>query len=260
MKSVVAVLVLIPALAHADPVRIATAMDDEPPVAPPGMTPVLEVPSEIDQPVRPLTAIEEQRGVVASNRHFLTGTALTVPEGRVELTGRSAILVNGVGIAAGVTSTTEIWADAYGAEDDFTIYGAGIKQVLGRGRNWQLAATASIHGGSDGGSDERIASVGGLLTACTDNCAIMATAGVLLLMAEDDDAIPVFTGGISIGRATTRLVSEVAFANEGGEGGGVGFLGIRFGSRKVNCDLGLAMPLADGDEGALPMVAVAGRL
>jgi hypothetical protein len=226
------------------------------------MTPVIVQPSEIDQPVRPLTTMENQGSVVAANRNFLTGTAITVPQGRVELTARSAILVNGVGIAAGLTSTTEIWADAYRVAGfdggGASLYGAGLKQVLGRGDSWQLAATASIRGGSDGGDDERLATLGGVLTGCTENCGIMASVGMSVLMLEDEESLPVFTGGVSVGGPTIRLLTELMFVNENGEGDALGFVGLRFGSRKVNCDLGLAKAIEEDD--MLPMIAVAGRI
>ncbi len=264
LAALVVVLAGIPAVGHADSLRVATADYDEPPVVPPGMTPVIVVEPEVDAPPPPVSAIAAQNQIVASQRNFLSGTALTVPAGRVELTAKSAIVVNGVSIAAGLTSTTEVWADIYGVIDEGGgVYGLGLKQVLARGGTWQLAATASVRGGSDGADDEKIGTLGGVFTVCTESCTAMASAGVTVLFTQDDsEALPIYTGGLSIGGATARLLGEVMMASENGQAEGLGFLGVRFGSRKYAVDLGLIKLVGEGDNDLipLPMLSVAGRM
>lgn len=272
-RAFVVALVIAPSLAHADPVRVATAAFDEgvpPPMpapdGPPGLAPVvIVVPPPgvaVDQPpAPPLTTIAAQSAIASSQRNLMTGTALTVPQGRVEIAGRSAIVVNGVSIAGGLTSTTELWADIYGViDEDASVYGAGIKQVLARGSNWQLAATASIRGGSDGGSDEKIGLVGGLLTACTERCTVMATGGVAVLFADSDEAIPYYSAAISVGAPTVRLIGELVSAKDGDEFESLGFLGVRFGSAKYSVDMGLATALQEYDDTVVPMLSIAGRM
>ena len=264
--AIIVAVAAIPAVGHADALRVATAEYDEPPVAPPGMTPVIVLvePVPVDAPPTKST-IQQQSESVGSQRHFLSGTALTVPQGQVELSAKSAILVNGMSIAAGLTSTTEVWADIYGVlEEGGGIYGLGIKQVLARGDSWQLAATGSIRGGSDGGGDEKIGSLGGVISACTEQCAAMASAGVQVLFTQDDDeTLPIYSGGLSLGSATTRLVGEVMFATENGALEGIGYLGVRWGSKKLAVDLGLIHPIEEGGSGdipAWPLLSVAGRM
>lgn len=256
----VAVSLVIPALAHADALRVATATyeDGGDLVEPPGLTPVIV---EIAPPAPPpLSAIAAQTAVVSAQRNLISGTALTVPQGQVELSARSAIVVNGLSIAAGLTSTTEIWGDAYTAiEGEGTLYGVGLKQVLARGEGWQLAATGSFRGGSDGGSDETLATLGGVLTACSEDCRVMASGGVSLLMA-DDEQLPLYSAAVSVGSPTTRLIGEVLMVRENDDLAGIGFLGMRFGSRKFAADLGLAKLLEDGDDFVLPMLSISSRL
>lgn len=265
LAALVAVLA-IPTVAHADALRVATAEGGEPAIAPPGMTPVIVVEPEsplVDAPPAK-TTMQQQSGIVASQRHFFSGTALTVPQGTVEIAGKTAIVVNGVSIAAGLTSTTEIWADVYTViEDEGGVYGAGLKQVLGRGDSWQLAATASVRGGGDGFDDEKIGSIGGIFSACTERCNAMASAGIQVLFADgEDESLPVFTGGVSFGSATTRLVGELLLASENGESAGIGYFGVRFGSKKLAADLGLIRVIEDSSDDipVWPLLSVAGRM
>ena len=271
MKLAAAVVVaLLPAAAQADALRVATADYDEATYgqSPPGMTPVVVVdpePAIVEPAPDARSTIAKQSESVAAQRHFLSGTALTVPQGRVEIAGKSAIVVNGVSIAAGLTSTTELWADVYTViDDEGGVYGAGLKQVLARGDSWQLAATGSIRGGGDGGDDERIASLGGIITACTQNCTAMASAGVQVLFADDEDeALPIYSGGISLGNATSRLVGELMMVEEDGDSAGIGYLGVRFGSKKLAADIGLVRVIEDGgsdDLPAWPLFSLAGRM
>lgn len=270
MKLVVAAVVaLSPAIAHADALRVATADLDEPPVAPPGMTPVVApVLVVVDQEAEDTrSTIDKHREVAGSQRHMLSGTALTVPQGQVEVAGRTAIVVNGASVAAGLTSSTEVWADFYTVLiEEGTVYGAGIKQVLARGDSWQLAATAGVRGAGDSGDDEVIGTVGGVLSMCSDNCTLMASGGVQVLLANDgSDALPIFSGGLSMGSPTMRLVIEGMFSREDYELAGIGYLGVRFGSRKTTADLGLAR-LFDGAAGGdselipVPLFSLATRM
>src|SRR5258706_5287441 len=100
MKSVLALILFVPALAHADSVRVATIVVDGPPGS---VGNDVEVPSNepslvVQVPVENLSAIAEQSAVVGSERGVITGTALTVPQGRVEVGARTAILVSGLTI------------------------------------------------------------------------------------------------------------------------------------------------------------------
>ena len=268
MKLAAAVVVaLLPAAAQADSLRVATAEYEEP-LAPPGMAPVVVVdpePAIVTPAPDARSTIAKHGDSVASQRHFLSGTALTVPQGRVEVAGKSAIVINGISVAAGLTSTTELWADVYTViEDEGSVYGAGLKQVLARGDSWQLAATGSIRGGGDGGDDERIASLGGIVSACTQNCAAMVSGGVQVVFADDEDeALPIYSGGISVGGATSRLVAELMMAQENGDSAGLGYLGVRFGSKKLAADIGLVRVIEDGGSDELPawpLFSLAGRM
>jgi hypothetical protein len=259
MKSVlVVVAALVPAVASADSLRVATATYDDAPFEPPGMAPVVVVEDAPPAPP-PVSTIAAQSSIVGSQRNLLSGTALTVPKGQVELAARSATLLNGASIAGGLTSTTEVWADVYTViEEEGSIYGVGLKQVLARGDNWQLAVTGSIRGADE--EDDKLVTVGGVVTACTERCTVMASGGVSLLMFEDEEYLPVYSGAISVGSPTVRLIGEAMFVpDENDDKLGLGFLGVRFGSRKFAADLGLAT-LLDADEAVLPMLSLAGRM
>ncbi len=252
--------VLAPTLAHADPVRVATVVVD----GPPGSD--NEVPqASIDQPpVEHLTGVARQSQIVGSERGLVMGTALTVPEGHVELTARTAVLVSGVMVAGGLTSTTELWADANVVlpiedGDSTTVYGVGIKQVLGRGRNWQLAATGSLRAANDHGDHARFATVGGVLTMCSDDCSLMFDAGLSVVMIESEKATPLIVLGASAGGPRARLLAELLRAQNATDAGSMLFFGVRFGGSKTSVDLGL-MKVLDQSDAVLPLLSLQTRM
>jgi hypothetical protein len=248
------------------PARVATVVVD----GPPGSIELPPAPPPPDAVVAvtppPLSAIAAQSQVVASQRGILTGTALTVPAGKVELGARTAFLASGVTINGGLSSTTELWAEAYGVVDEGSIVGAGIKQVLGRGDSWQLAATASVRvlteeNQHDLGSEEmRIGSVGGVLTMCTESCSVMLTGAVQLWMATGEESFPVGTLGVSFGGKRARLFGEIVrpLADVDDDDANVAFFGLRFGSTRTSFEIAIAT--ADGEDEVLPILGLQTRL
>jgi hypothetical protein len=230
--------------------------------------------SDLDTPARPpappprtpAVGVELAASYVGGQQGLVTGTALTVPEGQVELAVRSALPFGGMlSIAGGVTSTTELWADVgyfHEFEDDgMKTYAAGIKQVVAKGKNAQLAVTGSVRTFDevDDSDTERIAMVGGVVTIASDNGGLIASAGLSgarLLDDSDDDTVVFGTLGLSLGSDNIRFLAELVRLHDEGS---IGFTGVRLGGNRVAFDVGT---LIVEDEGfiPLPILSLRGRM
>ncbi|HEU0037419.1 MAG TPA: hypothetical protein VFQ53_42705 [Kofleriaceae bacterium] len=276
MKAAVAasfVCALVPATAQADSAtivtRVATAAPeppasdlDAPPAYASATAPSVEVPPD---------PIVERQASIGAQRGFITPTALTVPEGRAELSVRAlAPFIGVIGIAGGITSTTELWVDAgtvmtFDDEaDEPHTYAAGLKQVLGRGRTWAIAATASARQLTDDGDADTVYSLGGVATICADDhCNVMMHAGGTMMSIDEGDDTPETLGlyqlGFSAGSAKARFLVELVGNGEGG----VVTAGARIGGDTLAAEFALARPFDGGDgEGlaVLPVLGVMARL
>ncbi len=264
MKAVLAVLVLLPTIASADVVVVTGAPGSGQTIAQPfaPATPTAAQPEK--------QGIEARQDVVASNRGIAASTAITVPEGKVEVTLQTVVLAGLISLNAGLTKSTEVWVEgaaAVGIDSGDTPheYGIGIKQSLLRTPKLAIALTASARKISEN-SGETLGGVGAVATVCVDDACGLQVSGSLQRMfgfheSEYDDNGPgenVITLGASLGNATTRVMVETMTI----EGDSLGFLGVRFGSKSVAVDLALVTTLDnhDNDEPAIPWIGVSGRM
>jgi hypothetical protein len=264
MKPVLVLTLLLPALAHADETRVATAVIEGPPGsdldAPPGPPPP-EVPPA---PVEELRGLAARAVMVGAQQGLVTGTALTVPEGKVEIALRTALPLGGLlSLAGGLTSTTELWVDAgrFGEDsDDLATYAVGLKQVVGGGTNAQLAVTGSLRSVKEGGGDdlERIASLGAVVSLSSDGGGLTVSGGLtgMTLLDDSGDAVLLGTVGVSMGSQTTRMLAEVVRLHDEGT---VGFLGLRLGNAKAALDVGTVVAPEEGFI-PLPLLSFRGRM
>lgn len=252
--------------AAADPKQIATVVVDGPPGsdidAPPRVQPVPLEPPKID--VR--TAIERRNSVAGSGRGLFWDTALTVPSGEAELAIDAFIPFGFAKLSAGLTSSTELTVDVgklFEDHDGVALYGLGLKQVLGRGANWQVALTGSVHQfteDSGGGStdNENIVLLGGVASLCADkDCSFLLSAGIQGMFVKDESETPLLvTLAASLGGESMRFLVEltsVADAN-------LMLLGLRFGGHDYVFDLGVATAGDSGDLAGVPVVGFTARM
>jgi hypothetical protein len=259
------VLVLIPAIAYADGARTDF---DEP-----------SVPEHVGRPSSPLEpGVAMVQKLAGGEQGFVIGTALTVPQGQVEVATRTLFPYAGmVSIAGGLTSTTEIWADAgssiAGGTDGVRSYAAGIKQVIAKSRNFQLAAVGSVRSlrldglfddedVSDGGGStadySHLAMAGLAATLVSDTGGVIVTFGVQGARSIDhstSDTALVEMAGLSLGEGNTRVLAEAVHV----DGGVLGFLGVRLGSDATALDVGAILANGVGLVPA-PLVSLRTRL
>lgn len=280
MKAVLAALLLqlLSNVAAAGPVVIdgppgsqlapgpSPAVSEDPPVRP-------SVPAQ-PTPVK-LHGLELRQLAVASNRGLITSTAVTVPEGKVEVTLQAVIpFVGMVGLNAGITKSTELWVDGAtsinrdGGSDSETAYGIGVKQVLLRGGNASFALTGSVRKLSSGfSSGDGWRSLGAVGSLCSDDsCNLMISGGVQRLFgfrhsydgdSGGSEAVTMVTLNASLGSGSTRLLLDTVTI----DGGTVGFLGLRLGNKSAAFDLGFAKALSDqGGAETVPWLGVTGRM
>ena len=273
MKAVVVAALL----ASAAPAFAETDVAD----GPPGVTPPILYPaSPVAPPAKP--AEPEKLGLdalqlrAASNRGLVGSTALTVPEGKVEVSLQAVVPFAGIAsLNAGITKTTEVWVDgASTTESDDgsneTAYGFGVKQVLFRDKRFAVALTGSLRKMSAGyGTGQGWKSLGGVGSLCLDDrCGILVSGGVQQLFGyrerySDDfsgvepESVTMVTLGISAGTATTRFLIDTVTV----DGDTLGFLGMRLGNATGAVDFGFVKMLGEqgGDE-TIPWVGLTGRL
>lgn len=212
----------------------------------------------------------------ASNRGLVTSTAVTVPEGKVEVTLQALVPFAGVAsLNAGITKTTELWVDAVSTdESDYdgsreTAYGIGVKQVLFRDKKLAFALTGSLRKMTSYGTGHGWKSLGGVGTLCLDDaCGVVMSGGLQYLFGYHDGYYSDYGGesstgeamvtlGISAGSATTRFLIDTVTL----DGHTLGFLGMRLGNGSGAFDFGFAKALGeDGGEETIPWVGLTGRL
>jgi hypothetical protein len=259
MKLVALLVLSLATVAHADPEkRVATATQyDGPPGAELDAPPV---PADAPPPPPP-TPLELARDRAVSSRGLVVGSALTVPEGHVEVTGRAMLPVGALAnISAGLTSSTEIWADVGGLinfddeESDSTkIYGFGMKQVLTHDHVRQFAITGSMHR-IDG---EPIVAASAVGSFCSDNSCDLLVSVSAGLAASRADTLPVFEGSLLTGSGVFHAAVELLWLGKAG----VGIVGGRIGGSNVALDLGVGLPLQSGEKIVpLPMAGLGLRI
>ena len=253
-----------PGSAPAAGAPVNTAVGLSPQVAP-------AVPAE-STPVKPLGLAARQQ-TVASDHGLIASTAITIPEGHVEVSLQMLAPYAGIAtLGAGITKSTELWVDAAstlsneGGEAEHT-YAVGLKQVLFRSRNGSIAATGSLRKFSSGfGESDGWKSLGLVGSACLDDgCGVLVTGAVQRLFGYysydydtggSTNAQTLITVGASVGGSTTRFLLDVAQLNEDA----VGFLGIRLGTASGAFDLGFGKSLGGGGDETIPWLGVTGRM
>lgn len=271
------VAVAVALLASASPALAETAVDD----GPPGVTPPIAFPAN---PIAPPTRPAEPRRIgldavqprAASTRGLVSSTAVTVPEGKVEVTLQAIVPFAGIAsLNAGITKTTELWVDgASTTESDYdgshdTAYGIGVKQVLFRDKQLAFAVTGSLRKVPGIGSGDGWRSLGAVGSLCLDDgCGVLVSGAVQQLFGYHEDAYgpnaygggrseTLLTLGVSVGTATTRVLIDTITL----DGETVGFLGMRLGNARGAVDLGFAKALGDdASDESIPWVGLTGRL
>ncbi|HEX4455838.1 MAG TPA: hypothetical protein VH143_33490 [Kofleriaceae bacterium] len=222
-------------------------------------------------------------GMLASSplaeRGLALGTALTVPAGDVELSGRAAVGAAGVAdVATGLTATTELWVEAaIGTAADHS-YALGLKQVIVHRRTWQLALEGAARhltesdsdpydpvgtlsfGPSNGRADAF--ALAAIASACADGCRALFTAGVTaaVMPASSAQSAALLYAWLdaSYGGEHVRGIFELAaFPVRDGEL--VGVAGVRAGWRHVAFELGLGYAGTEPSPIVLPILGVAYR-
>lgn len=210
-----------------------------------------------------LSPLEQRRRLPNGSRGLLGHTALTVPQGTVDVSMRTLFPYAALAtISVGVGPTTELSADLGGTiidDSQAALVGGGVKQVLVRTDRVQLSVGGSIRRlhMPDGDGGINFAQAGGTLSACLDQpCSVLVSGGLsAIYTTEEDRLLPSLTVGISAGSRHTRVLGE-AFVVED-----VTVLvgGLRFGNVKYSGDLGLLAVLVD-DTGILPFAGFGVRM
>lgn len=284
MKAVLVALTLpFASIAAAAPIEIhgppgGEAAASTPPSTPPS-TPVafaprgaLDVPAQ-STPAKPVGVAARQQAV-ASDHGLVGGTAITIPEGHVEVSLQMVAPYAGIAtLGAGITKSTELWVDGAttlstsdGGEAQHT-YAVGLKQVLIRSRNGSIAATGALRKISSGfGESSGWKALGLVGSACLDDgCGVLVSGSVQRLFGYysydydtggSSNAQTLITVGASVGGSTTRFLLDLVQLNEDA----VGFLGIRLGTTAAAFDLGFGKSLGGGSEEAVPWLGVTGRM
>jgi hypothetical protein len=276
MRLVPAALVLaLPAVAFA---QAPGMYDPTRPLAPPGMTPPEgdrdepphrdKAPAPAEQPVSPLAAYSARDA--AADRAFGTSTAVALPSGKIDVSGRASYF-GGIGsLAAGLGSGLEVSVDIASITDDASMVGGGVKLVLVQGQTTALAATASYHHVNDScydcsSSDDALWAVGGVLSTCVgENCSSLFSVGGGVMGVTDSGSnnVGYLSASLVAGTGGFRPILEGAALL--GEGGGIlGFAGARMGGKKVAFDGGIGFLLSSDGESdggaAAPMIGLSVR-
>jgi hypothetical protein len=240
----------------------------EPEVAPPGVAA-----PEQPQPPPPIAALDlAQQRDAASDRGFLVGSAITIPQGKVEASVRYATgeitgtMING---GAGLSRDFEVSADlAQSFKSWSRTYGLGGKLVAIRRASWALAFEAGyrhIYDGSGTASDyHSYYTAGARITGCFDGaCSILGTFGVAgigmeTVVIDGGGAtrllvLPVLSGSVTFGTGIARPFVEgvVSF-------GALGIMGVRFAWKSAAIDLGVGGGAVAGSGGTASANALVG--
>jgi hypothetical protein len=272
MRLAAAVLVLaLPAVAFA---QAPGMYDTSRPLAPPGLTPP---DADRDEPPggQPAPAEQPAQGLAAyaardpaADRAFGTSTAVALPSGKMDISGRASFFGGMGSIAAGVGSGIEISADIGAITDEVGSIGGGVKVVVAHSQTVALAATASYHSVSDAcydcsSSDDGLWAVGGVVSTCLgDSCSsLLSAGGGVMGMTDDEDKLGYLSASLVAGNGSFRPILE-GVALLGDDGGVLGFAGARIGGKRVAFDAGIGFVVADGDDGGgggAPMVGLSIR-
>ncbi|HEY1548703.1 MAG TPA: hypothetical protein VGG28_12830 [Kofleriaceae bacterium] len=193
-----------------------------------------------------------------AERGLALGTALTVPAGDVELSGRSIFVAADADVAIGLGRGTELWVEgAIGTAADHS-YALGLKQVIAHRHSWQLALEGAVRriteydsnpydpvgtlsfGPVTSGRADAFA-LSAIASACAADCRALFTGGVTAaIMPGADESAALFYGWLdaSYGSGHVRGIFELA-AFPVFEGHVVGTAGARFTWRHVAFEVGL---------------------
>jgi hypothetical protein len=247
-----------------------------------------------------LDAIEIATHQPLSERAFLTGTALTVPSGTAEVSGRMAIGAGYlVDVAIGLGRGTELWLEAGQTAAPFgsspfsgdgsspvNTQAIGLKQVFAHGSRWQIAGEASLRRSSltlyetpvtgtlsnaapaisSPSSDADYFLAGTLYaTGCFDaRCRVAITAAGTLVdeLSSSSGVMPIFSATANVGGEHLRGLAEVIATPDQASGTIRSMLlfGGRYGWTHVAIEGGVVLGTDDEDTGVAPFVGVSTRL
>jgi hypothetical protein len=261
LAAVAALVLALPAVAYA---QAPGMYDPTPPLAPPGMTPPdgdREEPPRppAEQPVTPLAAYAARDA--AADRAFGTSTAVALPSGKIDISGRASTFGGIASIAAGLGSGIEVSADIGGVSGGLGSIGGGVKFVLAHGATTAFAATASYHNVTDDCDDcmdTGMWSIGGVFSSCMgSDCSSLVSlgGGVRGVTESGGDNVGYLSASLVAGNGGFRPILEGA-ALLADSGGILGFAGARMGGKKVAFDAGIGFVLADHDGGGVPMIGL----
>lgn len=215
--------------------------------AQPGVAPVYVPPPPTAPTAEPTTDLvgiaRRSKDDPGADRSYLARTALIAPSGTVTFQARAPLapgLLGGLSASLGRVeigvSSVMIFADEEGA----AAFGFNAKVQLLKGRRSALAVTLDTLSPPD--EDETLYYSSLVASFCTDGdaCNTLLSAHLSMFAMDDEDEAPVFAGLSFSKGARTRLVGEFHITDSEDESVVAGYLGGRWGGRKVAFDAGVA--------------------
>ncbi|MEO8842451.1 MAG: hypothetical protein ABI591_02285 [Kofleriaceae bacterium] len=235
-------LVLVTA-AHADG-RVAVLDDPALPSGPPGTTPTISARAVDPLVVDPAPLDSLAANDAMSDRSFGRSTAIGLAPAHFDLSMRTAIEHGSMwSVAAGLTNSVELSADAGYARHVADDYGIGVKLTLVRHATYALAVDVSVHSTSEASIRTTMGSADLKLTTCALDGNLLFTAGVGFTTSYsdyDNQTTPTIELSMIFGRGVVRpLVETLVFAGDSSET--LAFGGLRIGGRHVGVDLGVGL-------------------
>jgi hypothetical protein len=221
-------------------------------VAQPGLAPTAEpvpaVPAYAAYPPPPpepvatepvLVGIEKRQAEdPAADRAFLARSALIGPSGSVTFQARAPLAPGMLGQVTASFGKFELGAGAILVAEEGAVLGLNAKVQLLRSRRAALAASVDVFSPPDEES-LYMPSLVASLCADGDECATLLSLHLTALVLESEEEAPVFAGAsFSVGRRA-KLVGEIHLTDSDSESVVGGYLGGRWGSRKLAFDAGV---------------------
>jgi len=248
------------------------------PAGPPGLAQTVAPP-----PAVAASPLDDMAHAAGSERGLLLDTAMTVPAGSVDVGGRCCFEAGAVDAVAGLTSTTELSAEA-GMLGLATTLAVGLKQVVAHGPRWRVAIEGGARqinmfqtefinvaptdpGASQPNLTENLLGIGGVATGCIDDrCRVVVTGGAqALVVLGTGQVAPLVWANVEVGAPRLRAIAEVANIGDTGmtgAGGTVYVVAGRGGWRRLMFEAGavfLPGDYAGASTQTMPYVGVIAR-
>lgn len=247
-----ATLLAVPALATAQPSLTpapgAVPVPAVPAYAAPGTVPVAAAAVAEPAPAAELTGIAKRSAEdPAADRAYLARTALIAPSGTISVQARAPLAPGMMGQLSASLGRVEVGVGTIVIGDEGAALGFNAKAQLLRGRRAALAASLDVFSPPDGDDTLYVPSLVASLCADGDACNTLVSVHLTGLGIEGEDEMPVL-GGVSwsMGRRG-KFVGELHLTDDNGDSILVGYLGGRWGSRKLAFDAGIGFA---GDPGS----------